>query len=231
VQKSLIAAAYNDVAVELPAFDFEKDLKSAAFKLKSASGKVPVLETPHGFIFESGAIARYIARLRSDTNLLGASNFQQGQVDQWIDFVANEVEPARGIWLYPIQGYLAFNEKAYTEAKKELASALTVLNTHLHANTYLVGNAVTLADITLVTALGTYAQRHMHAPSHGHRRTHGGLHLVVWSSFNLESNRSRNQDLTHRHTSHSMRTHTRMSPSVLCCSLLSLLCLASSLLC
>jgi elongation factor 1-gamma len=153
VWKALVAAQYNQIDVELPAFDWEKDLKSEAFKAKNPLQKVPVLETPNGCIFESGAIARYIARLRNDANLLGATNFQQGQVDQWIDFCLNEVEPARGIWLYPIMGYLAYNEKAYTEAKKELTTSLTVLNNHLLNNTFLVGNAVTLADITIVTAL------------------------------------------------------------------------------
>ena len=126
-----------------------------AFKAKSATGKVPILETPQGCIFESGAIARYVARLRLDTNLLGGSFFQQAQVDQWIDFCNNEVEPPRGIWLYPIQGYIAYNEKAYTEAKKDMSNALTILNTHLGSNNaFLVGNAVTLADITIGTALG-----------------------------------------------------------------------------
>jgi elongation factor 1-gamma len=152
VWKSLIAAQYNQVDIELPAFDFEKDLKTEAFKAKNPLQKVPVLETPSGCLFESGAIARYVARLRGDSNLLGASNFQQGQVDQWIDFCTNEVEPARAIWLFPIFGYLQYNEKANAEAKKELQNSLRVLNEHLLNNTFLVGNAVTLADIVIVTA-------------------------------------------------------------------------------
>jgi len=154
VWKALVAAAYNQVDVELPAFDMAKGAhKTEAFLQKNPLGKVPVLETPHGCLFESGAIARYVARLRADANLLGASNFQQGQVDQWIDFCSNEVEPARSIWLYPILGYQTFNDKANQEAKKEMTNALTVLNQHLLRNTYLVGNAVTLADIVIVTAL------------------------------------------------------------------------------
>ena len=94
--------------------------KTNAFKAKNPLDKVPVLEAPHGSLFESGAIARYVARLRGDSNLLGASNFAQGQVDQWIDFVTNEVEPARGILVYPILGYLTYNDKANGEANTEL---------------------------------------------------------------------------------------------------------------
>ena len=49
-------------------FDMNKgEHKSAAFLAKNPLGKVPVLETPHGCLFESGAIARYVARLRNDT--------------------------------------------------------------------------------------------------------------------------------------------------------------------
>jgi len=153
VWKSLVAAQYNQIDIELPPFDFDKDIKSESFKAKTPVGKVPVLETPQGCIFESGAIAKYVARLRADTNLLGASNIDQARVDQWVDWSMNELEPARGIWLYPIMGYLAYNEKAYTEAKKEITTALTVLNNHLLNHTYMVGQAVTLADITIATAL------------------------------------------------------------------------------
>lgn len=143
-----------------------------------------MLETPNGCIFESGAIARYVARLRSDSNLLGATNFQQAQVDQWIDFCNNEVEPARGIWIYPIQGYIAYNEKAYAEAKKEMTNALTVLNNHLLANTFLVGNAVTLADITIGTALGQ-TTRHTRHESRSHCPSSSGLHLVSCLTFHV----------------------------------------------
>jgi len=151
--KALIAAQYAGVDIEVPAFEFGKDNKSAAFLALNPLGKVPVLETPNGGIFESNAIARYVARLRADVGLLGDSFYQQGQVDQWIDFVANEIEPSRAIWVYPILGYLQFNAKANAEAKKELTNALTTLNTHLLTHTYLVGNHVTLADIIAVSAL------------------------------------------------------------------------------
>jgi elongation factor 1-gamma len=154
VWKALVAAQYNQIDIELPAFDMDAGAhKTDSFKAKNPMGKVPVLETPQGCLFESGAIARYVARLRSDANLLGATNFQQGQVDQWIDFCSNEVEPARGIWLYPILGYLTYNDKANQEARKELTTSLTVLNNHLLHNTFLVGNSVTLADIVNATAL------------------------------------------------------------------------------
>ena len=113
-----------------------------------------MLDTPTGPLFESNAIARYVARLRPDAGLYGASFYQQAQVDQWIDFSANELEPARGVWLYTVLGALPSNNpKPVQEAKKDVEAALKVLDSHFLHNTFLVGQGVTLADIAVFTAL------------------------------------------------------------------------------
>ena len=117
-------------------------------------GKIPVLDTPSGPLFESNAIARYVARLRPDVGLYGDSFYQQAEVDQWIEFSANELEPARGVWVYTVSGALPSNNpKPLQEAKKDVEAALKVLDGHFLHHTYLVGNSVTLADITIFTAL------------------------------------------------------------------------------
>jgi elongation factor 1-gamma len=151
--KSLIAAEYSGLEIEVPQFEMGKDNKTVEFLAKNPQGKVPVLETPSGSLFESGAICRYVARLRPEAQLFGKTHFQSGQVEQWIEFCTNELEAARSIWIYPILGYIGFDEKAYQAAKKDVANALTVLNNHLAARTFLVGQSVTLADIVLVSAL------------------------------------------------------------------------------
>jgi len=151
--KALIAAAYNDLKIEVPAFELHKDNTTDSFLAKNPLGKVPVLDTPHGAIFESNAIARYVARLRQDTNLYGASFFESAQVDQWIDFCANELEPTRAIWLFPLSGYMQYDADAYASAKTDIGKSLAVLDKHLATRTYLVGHQVTLADIVVVSAL------------------------------------------------------------------------------
>lgn len=65
---------------------------------------MPVLKTPQGALFESNAIARYVARMRRDTELYGATFFESGQVDSWIDFCSHELELAATMWLYPVIG-------------------------------------------------------------------------------------------------------------------------------
>ena len=89
--QTMIAARYNGVDIELPAFEMGKDNKSAAFLAKSPMGKVPLLETSEGCISEAAAIARYVARIRADTNMYGASFFEAGLVDQWVEFAKNEL--------------------------------------------------------------------------------------------------------------------------------------------
>ncbi|RLN49675.1 hypothetical protein BBJ29_001207 [Phytophthora kernoviae] len=149
--KALIAAEYNGIDIELPAFDMAKDLKTV--KGKTPVGKVPILETEEGTIFESGAIARYIARLRADTGLYGKTFFESGQVDAWIDFSSHELEVPLEVWLYPILGWGKFNAAALAKAKEDVKKALQILENHLHLRTYLVGEQITLADISVASAL------------------------------------------------------------------------------
>jgi len=72
---------------------------------------MPVLETPEGSLFESNAIARYVARL-APSNLLGSSAIEAGQVDMWIDWSTNEVDGPLSSWIYPLFGYLPYDKKA-----------------------------------------------------------------------------------------------------------------------
>jgi len=153
-QKTLIAAKYVGVEIKTPSFEFGVFNKTPEFLAKNPNGKVPVLDTENGSIYESNAIARYVARLRPDAGLLGASFYENALVDQWIDFSTNELEPARGVWAYTIMGALpSQNPKPLQEAKKDVEKALSILDAHFLHNTFLVGNQVTLADIAVFCAL------------------------------------------------------------------------------
>lgn len=152
--KALVAAQYNGVKIALPEFNLEKEVNTPAFRAKSPLGKVPVLETAEGCIFESNAIARYVARLRRDTNLTGASFFDSARVDSWLDFAAHEIDlPCQG-WALPVLGIEKFDGRVTNEAKGALKASLAVLEDTLLHNTFLVGERITLADI--VVACGLY---------------------------------------------------------------------------
>uniref|UniRef100_A0A0V0I820 Putative elongation factor 1-gamma 2-like n=1 Tax=Solanum chacoense TaxID=4108 RepID=A0A0V0I820_SOLCH len=112
-------------------------------------GKVPVLETPDGPVFESNAIARYVTKLKPNNPLFGSSLIEYAQIEQWNDFSATEVDANIGRWLYPRLGYRVYIPAAEEAAVAALKRALGALNTHLACNTYLVGHLITLADIIM----------------------------------------------------------------------------------
>ena len=145
--KALIAAEYAGVEIAV------KDVDAKAAAKLSPTGKVPVLETPQGTISESNAIARYVARLRSDADLYGRTFYESAVVDSWIDFCAHELELPCTLWVYPIIGYMPFSGPAYGKAKAHVSQALKTLDAHLLDKTYIVGEAMTLADITIASAL------------------------------------------------------------------------------
>mmetsp|Transcript_16955 Transcript_16955/g.25503 ORF Transcript_16955/g.25503 Transcript_16955/m.25503 type:complete len:438 (-) Transcript_16955:259-1572(-) len=149
--KALIAAEYQGLDIEIPEFDAANP--PADFKKMSPLGKVPVMSTPSGPIFESNAIARYIARIRRDTDLYGRTFYESALIDSWIDFCAHELELPCTMWVYPIIGYMPYNATAYAKAKEHVTKALSTLDAHLLDKTYIVGDSLTLADITIASAL------------------------------------------------------------------------------
>jgi len=114
---------------------------------------VPVLETEEGTIWESNAIARYVARLDENTRLLGSNEYENAQVDQWLDFTSGEIDLPAAVWLLPIQGHMENNPAVTSKSKGDIRNVLDILNKYLEERTFLVGERITLADITVATSL------------------------------------------------------------------------------
>ncbi|KAK7412001.1 hypothetical protein VNO78_03446 [Psophocarpus tetragonolobus] len=152
--KTLIAAEYSGVQVQL-ATNFEMGVsnKTPEFLKMNPIGKVPVLETPEGPLFESNAIARYVAGFNGHKALFSSSAIDNARIDQWIDFSSMEID-ANIIKLYlPRLGFAPYLPAVEEAANSALKRALGALNTHLASNTYLVGHSVTLADIITICNL------------------------------------------------------------------------------
>jgi elongation factor 1-gamma len=113
---------------------------------------VPAYESKDGKVLlsESDAIAYYVA----DNNLQGGTCAKaQAEVIQWLSFSQTDLLPATLGWLFPSLSIMQFNKEQVTKAKGEVERLLAVLDTVLLTRTYLVGERVTLADITVFTTL------------------------------------------------------------------------------
>lgn len=139
--KVLLAAKFAGIDVKIV------DSKDGSGK--HPLGKVPVLETPDGILFESNAAARWIAR---GTRLLGATPFEGALIDQWIEF-CTELDLPACAWICPIMTGAAANQAAVRKAKSDVRKVMGVLNAHLLTRTFFVGERPTMADLAIFASL------------------------------------------------------------------------------
>ena len=152
----LVAAKFADVPIEFHNVTY-KQIKEKEFLKKNPLGKVPVLETPEGCIFESHAILRYVVRINKDKGLYGSSDFEASQVDQWLDFCNFELDPEMLSIVLPIWGWAPYDKEREKQSRTQLNNLVKILDSHLKMNNFLVGNSVTAADIAVaVTLLGLF---------------------------------------------------------------------------
>jgi len=72
---------------------------------------------------------------------------------EYISFCENEIVPSACTWVFPTLGFKQYNKQDTEKAMNHIKSCLTKLNNDLLTKTFLVGECVTLADITLCTSL------------------------------------------------------------------------------
>jgi len=149
--KILIAAEYSGAKVTVdPNFEYGKTNTSPEFLKKFPLGKVPAFESNDACFNESNAIAQYV----SNETLLGGSNSaDRAAVTEYISFSENEILPSACTWVYPTLGFKQYNKQDTDKAQQHLKKCLSKLNDDLLTKTFLVGERVTLADITLCTSL------------------------------------------------------------------------------
>jgi len=149
--KILIAAEYSKAKVEVDKnFNFGETNKTQEFLNKFPLGKVPAFESNNGeCIFDSNAIALAV----SDENLSGKDVISKSKVFQWINFAETELLPPVTQLVFPIMGLMPNDKKTHGSALAGIKKSLSVLNTHLSTRTYLVGERISLADITVVSTL------------------------------------------------------------------------------
>lgn len=151
--KAQIAAQYSGAQLTVTdesSFKMNETNRTEEYVNKFPTGKVPAYENDAGiYLFESNAIAHYL----SNDQLRGQTLAEQSGVLQWIEYGEREIVPVCNTLVYPCMGILLFNRNNNERAKAELKIILNLLNDYLSTRTYLVGERITLADITIACDL------------------------------------------------------------------------------
>ncbi|KAE8411136.1 hypothetical protein BDV36DRAFT_275680 [Aspergillus pseudocaelatus] len=154
---ALVAAKANDVELELVQTEANAEAefnKSAEYTKLSPLGKIPAFEGANGYtLSEAIAIAVYVTSQNEKTTLLGKTKQDYASILRWLSFVNAEVLPRLGAWYRPLLGLDGYNKKNVEEASKAALKNISVLEKHLTANTFLVGERITLADIFAASLL------------------------------------------------------------------------------
>lgn len=88
-----------------------------------------------------------VASQNEKTTLLGKTKQDYAAILRWMSFANSEVISALGGWFRPLVGRDTYNKKSVEDSSKKALKALAVLEKHLTANTFLVGERLTLADL------------------------------------------------------------------------------------
>lgn len=121
---------------------------------------VPYAEFPGFTLSQSNAISRLIAK--QTQGLYGANMQEAAMVDQWLEFFKTEVEMNASVVVHQILGHLPFNGQQYSCAGREVENRLAVVERMLEGRDHLVGDNMTLADVTFVTTMLNLYRFYMH---------------------------------------------------------------------
>lgn len=147
-----IGAEYEYIQVKIR----EGENRKESFLQMNPFGKIPTLDDDGFYLFESNAICRYLCD-KYESELYPKDIKQRAVVDQWIDFSTIHIGGAMSKILFntifaPIIG-VEVDARALEDGNNFLGKYLPVLEQHLGKNTYLTGESISLADITLLATL------------------------------------------------------------------------------
>ena len=120
------------------------------FLNKFPRGKVPCVELSGGQLLdESNAAAWWLC----PDNMTGSGDREaQSSILRWISLAELEVTPAACSWVYPLAGVMPASPDM-DRGRQDVLAFLSWLDGELRLRTWLVGERISLADISLMTSL------------------------------------------------------------------------------
>lgn len=139
----------------------ELEHKQPEFLSKNPNGKVPVLDTGNGYLWESLAIMCHLAR-EADSDLWPKDE-RQIEVLRWLSWDFDCFLPSAGVYYYeniikPTFKIGKPNQDKLLKAEAPFKQNAEILNSHLIGKEFVVGDSLTLADFSLAVML-PYAEQ------------------------------------------------------------------------
>lgn len=151
----LITAEVKSVPYVSKQLQFSKKEQKAADYLKlNPRGEVPAIRDGETVLTESVAIMTFLDRCFPDPPLFGSSPVEAGRVWSWISIAMYHLEPLSDRLVLPIYANAVQQETDDMQrAAEQLHSEWDSLEAVLSERNWLVGDAVSAADITVYTYL------------------------------------------------------------------------------
>jgi glutathione S-transferase len=127
------------------------------------NGTIPALVDGDFVLTESRAIMQYLATKKPESNLLPREESARMDVIRWQFWDAVHFSPQLGTYTFQklVKKWLGLgapDQGKLDEALTNFRRYAGILNAHLNGRNYVVGNALTIADLTLASSM-MYAQQ------------------------------------------------------------------------
>lgn len=164
VRRVRLTAAVLGIPLEEKVLDFAKgEHKNPEYLALNPNGAVPTLVDGDFVLTESRAIMQYLASKKPEAGLVPRDEQARAEVTRWQFWDASHFSPQLGALTFeklikPMMGMGEPDQRKIDEATTNFRRFAAVLDKRLAGNQFVVGNALTIADLTIATSL-MYAKR------------------------------------------------------------------------
>eukprot|EP00566_Odontella_aurita_P027885 CAMPEP_0113597392 /NCGR_PEP_ID=MMETSP0015_2-20120614/40979_1 /TAXON_ID=2838 /ORGANISM="Odontella" /LENGTH=195 /DNA_ID=CAMNT_0000505239 /DNA_START=269 /DNA_END=853 /DNA_ORIENTATION=- /assembly_acc=CAM_ASM_000160 len=173
--KVLAAATFSSTSVSICVREDSEDLTGASHML--AKGMSLTMPKGKGQIAgSSNSMMRTIALFSPESQLLGVTLLDAAQVDSWIKFCWTEIE-------VPMGALLSGSEVLRNSTdivKRKIVSAVTKIDYHLQNKIFMLGNAITTADVAICAALMAAVSNNLWDPTFDYGKNQELQNVKKW---------------------------------------------------
>lgn len=154
-----VTAALLGLELEEKALDFAKgEHKNPEYLALNPNGAVPTLVDGDFVLTESRSIMQYLASKKPESGLLPRDEAARADVTRWQFWDASHFAPQLGTFVFEklIKSMIGIGEPDVSKLNEALTNFrryAAVLNQRLQGRQYVVGNNLTIADLTMAASL------------------------------------------------------------------------------